>query len=201
MWKINNKNITIILICVSLWLAELTESIDHDQIVGQQKNQYRQISNKAKNRYRKLSKYPDRKKHYPHQYMIHIRWGKPGQNTDLIRKGDENSRYRKYAHEEEEHWHDKKWINIGQLPLSMVNDIDSGNNKKYMDDDDDDDRSIYHVAERKFNALPVFARPLNDADSLREIEKHFAIPSSSFPVNKNFAKWTIAPIKFKKTKQ
>ncbi|OTF80103.1 hypothetical protein BLA29_014662, partial [Euroglyphus maynei] len=98
------------------------------------------ISDNAKIRYRKLSKYPN-KKYYPHQYTIQIRWGKPGQHSDLIRKGDENSRYRKYAHEEEEHWHDKKWINIGNMPI--VNDInendgDGDYNKKFLQNDDID---------------------------------------------------------------
>ncbi|XP_027197609.2 uncharacterized protein LOC113791955 [Dermatophagoides pteronyssinus] len=196
MWKINNKNIIIILMCVFLlFMAKFIECFNRDQIIEQQNYQYQQISNDAKNRYQKLSKYPNHPKHYPHQYMIHIRWGKPIHNNDMIRKGDENSRYRKYAHEEEEHWHHKKWINIGNMP----NDIgDNNNNEKYSNEDDD--QSLYQVTERKFNTLPVFARPLKDKNSLLEIQKHFAIPSTSFPVNRNFAKWTKAPIKFKKTK-
>lgn len=126
--------------------------------------------------------------YYPHQYTMQIRWGKPGQKVDNLRKDlDERTRYRKFAHEEEEHWHDRKWINIGGQ-----NELDDGRRRKKSNGN----RSIYELKKRKFQTLPVFARPLKDEASLRSIRKHFAIPSPSFPVNKHFTDWASRPVQF-----
>lgn len=120
--------------------------------------------------------------HYPHQYSMQIRMGTPGEKPEkLIRKDEENSRYRTYSHQEEEHWHDKKWINIG------LNEIDDYN---------DNNKLEYKIADRKFTTIPVYVRPVKHGAEIKEIQRHFAIPTKSFPVNKHFTKWIHSPVKF-----
>lgn len=120
--------------------------------------------------------------HYPHQYSMQIRMGTPGEKPEkLIRKDDEQSHYRTYSHQEEEHWHDKKWINIG---LNEIDDYNENNNLQYK------------IADRKFTTIPVYVRPIKHGATIKEIRRHFAIPTKSFPVNKQFSKWIHSPVKF-----
>ena len=139
----------------------------------------------SKNYLRKRTKYANEllmhnldRKHYPHQYSIQIRWGKPSnERKSYHTKDDETSNYRQYAHQEEEHWHDKKWINIGH-PV----------------DDDMKAPAGYAVRDKKFNTLPVYVRPTRNRADESNIRDHFAVPSKSFPVNQRFTEWAVSPV-------
>ncbi|KAJ6217923.1 hypothetical protein RDWZM_009080 [Blomia tropicalis] len=127
-------------------------------------------------------------KHFPHQYAIQIRWGKPGQANEAVNPGDryrtmndENSKYRQYAHQEEEHWHDKKWINIGKPPSGERNGLEGE----------------FVVNDEKFNTLPIYARPMKNGSNLKDVREHFAVPSQSFPVAKRFTKWANEPVRMR----
>lgn len=130
--------------------------------------------------------------HFPHQYSIQIRWKKPIASMPKYRtKNNERSRYRSYAHQEEEHWHDKAWTDA-RVPHSLANDQGTS----AMDQPSDEP---YRVTGSKFATLPVYARPLANDASVVKIRRHFAVPSPSFPVNKRFRKWSHAPVKLRWT--
>lgn len=125
-------------------------------------------------------------KHFPHQYAIQIRWGRPGQESKHARApemtperhrtmNNENSRYRQFSHIEEEHVHDKQWINLADSPS-------------------DDGSSEFAVSNSKFNTLPVYVRPMRNDASMNRVRQHFAVPSPSFPVNQRFAEWANSPV-------
>ena len=152
--------------------------------------------------------------HFPHQYAIQIRWGKPGELSELAKSPDDNkspplsaspaengrkalpmedrtmndekSRYRQFAHQEEEHWHDKKWINLGAAPKE-VDDVSS------LPEND----QLYAVSQEKFKTLPVYVRPLRNDASMETVHEHFAVPSRSFPVNRRFVEWANAPVQMR----
>ena len=125
-------------------------------------------------------------KHFPHQYAIQIRWGRPGQGAQYVRPAnnyrlmnDETSRYRHFAHQEEEHWHDKKWINLGSPSIGIRNEIE------------------YAVSDSKFRTLPVYVRPIKNGANIGHVSQHFAVPSKSFPVNQRFVQWANSPVNWK----
>ena len=131
---------------------------------------------------------------YPHQYAIEIRWkdrnnihynldapkGSVGDREMHSSKELDHARHRKYKHEEEEHWHEKKWLKEGlrkaylngkPLPVRIV-------------------KPTLKLPNGDFSPLPIYAQPLPDGMTLDQINQHFAIPTPNFRVNNRFMEWT-----------
>lgn len=159
--------------------------------------------NQQKKKKRKKQYIIDDPNHFPHQYAIEIRWKNPEKNqVDLdAPAGDygaremhnsmglEDAKYRLYEHKEEEHWHQKKWLNEGLK-------------KAYMNG-----KSIPMIIKQPVvdegtrgdvSPLPIYAQPMPDGSTLDEINAHFAIPTPSFRINGHFIEWAENDIDFNK---
>ena len=130
---------------------------------------------------------------YPHQYAIEIRWknkddvhydvaapqGDHGDRELHSSKELDHARHRKYKHEEEEHWHEKKWLKEGlrkaylngqPIPITIV-------------------KPTLKLPDGDFSPMPLYAQPLPNGATLDQINQHFAIPTPNFRVNNRFMEW------------
>ena len=135
--------------------------------------------------------------HYPHQYAIEIRWKNKdsdhyhleGDEEDGVDDGDremhsskdlDHARHRKYKHEEEEHWHEKKWL-------------DEGLRQAYLQGKPIPVRIIKPGLKLEgtpdFSPMPLYAQPMPTGATLDQINQHFAIPTPNFRVNPRFMDW------------
>ena len=131
--------------------------------------------------------------YYPHQYAIEIRWkdknnvlynldapkGDVGDREMHSSKELDHARHRKYKHEEEEHWHEKKWLNEGlkkaylngkPLPVRIM-------------------KPTLKLPDGDYSPLPIYAQPMANGATLDQINQHFAIPTPNFRVNNRFMEW------------
>ena len=141
----------------------------------------------------------DDPKAYPHQYAIEIRWkGKDRDHMDMDEpEGDtgdremhsskdlDHARHRKYKHEEEEHWHEKDWLDEGlrkaylngkPVPVHIVK------------------PGIKLDSEPNYGPMPLYAQPMPTGATLDQINQHFAIPTPNFRVNNRFMQWAKSAI-------
>ncbi|XP_054169110.1 myb-like protein X [Oppia nitens] len=135
--------------------------------------------------------------HYPHQYAIEIRWknmenapdGDHGDREMHSSKDLEDANYRHYKHEEEEHWHQKKWL-------------DEGLRKAYMNGQPIHVHTIHKPKlkiphnDDNYDHFPLYAQPLPAGATLAQINQHFAVPTPNFRVNNRFIQWAKNPIAF-----
>ena len=145
--------------------------------------------------------------HFPHQYAIEIRWkdkknvkqnvdGGPideGQRVLHSDKELEDSKYRLFEHKEEEHWHEKQWLNellkkgyINGKPIPMAAIVPP---------------PVHVFPSGEVGPLPPYARPMADGSTLQQIDQHFAIPTKSFRINQRFVDWAQNEINLNKPEE
>ena len=104
----------------------------------------------------------------------------------------EDSKYRLFEHKEEEHWHEKKWLNellkkgfINGKPIPMTAIVPPP----------------VHVFPNQVGSLPPYARPMADGSTLHQIDQHFAIPTKSLRINQRFIDWAKKEINLNKPEE